>query len=201
MDGSIERLIRGLEAIGADKKTNVIIVSDHGMAPFKWRDAIVLDTMFDPNDAQRIFWIGEFTQIFPKPGREDTIYNAIKSRLPANAKIYRKTEFPARFKFGKARRIAPLVVVPEPGTNITNKERYAKYEKEGTLDKQRGGHGYDNAHPLMRATFIGYGPAFKSGYLAEPFESVDVYNLMTKILKLKPAPNDGDFNRIKAVLR
>lgn len=201
VDQNIKRLVDGLAAMGADKKTNVIVVSDHGMAPFKWRDGIVLDTMFDTKDAERIFWIGEFTQIFPKPGREDAIYNAINSKLPSNAKVYRKSEFPPRFKFGTAKRIAPLVVVPEPGTNITNKERYAKYEKEGTLDKQRGGHGYDNAHPLMRATFIGYGPAFKRGYLAEPFESVDVYNLMTKILKLKAAPNDGDFKRIKAVLK
>ena len=201
VDGSIERLVKGLKAIGADKKTNLIIVSDHGMAPFKWRDAVVLDMLFDANDARRIFWTGEFTQIFPKSGREDAIYDAIRSKLPPTAKIYRKHEFPARFKFGKAKRIAPLVVVPEVGTIITNKERYARYEKEGTLDKLRGGHGYDNAHPLMRASFIGYGPAFKKGYLSEPFESVDVYNLMARILKLKPAPNDGDFNRIKAVLR
>ena len=200
VDSNIERLTSGLKSIGADRKTNLIIVSDHGMAPFKIRDAIVLDTMFDAKDAERIFWVGEFTQIFPKPGREDAIYDAIKAKLPSNAKIYRKGEFPARFKFGKAKRIATLVVVPDPGTIITNKERYARSEKEGILDRQRGGHGYDNAHPLMRAIFIGYGPKFKRRFVAEPFESVDVYNLMTRILKLKPAKNDGDWSRIRQVI-
>lgn len=201
VDSNIKRLVDGLRSTGADRKTNLIIVSDHGMAPFKLRDAVVLDRFFDTQDAERIFWIGEFTQIFPKPGREDAIYESIKGKLPPTVKIYRKREFPARFKFGKAKRIAPLVVVPEPGTIITSKERYAKYEKEGTLDKQRGGHGYDNAHPLMRASFIGCGPAFKKGFISEPFESVDVYNLMAKILKLQPARNDGKYSRIKAVLR
>ena len=53
----------------------------------------------------------------------------------------------------------------------------------------------------MRASFIGYGPAFKKGYLSEPFESVDVYNLMAKILKIRPAKNDGKWKRIKKVLK
>jgi predicted AlkP superfamily pyrophosphatase or phosphodiesterase len=201
VDANIERLANGLKSVGADRSTNLIIVSDHGMAPFKMRDAIVLDKMFDTDDAERIFWVGEFTQIFPKPGREETIYEAIKAKLSPNARIYRKGEFPSKFRFGKAKRIAPLVVVPEPGTIITNKERYARAEKEGSLDKQRGGHGYDNHHPLMRATFIAHGPAFKRALVADPFPNVDVYGLMCRILNLKPAPNDGKFSRVKGILR
>ena len=53
----------------------------------------------------------------------------------------------------------------------------------------------------MRATFIAYGPAFKTGYVAEPFENIQVYDLMCKILGLKPAKNDGDLNIVKGMLR
>jgi predicted AlkP superfamily pyrophosphatase or phosphodiesterase len=201
VDRAIERLTSGLRKRGADVTTNLIITSDHGMAAYKLRDAIVLDRLFDVNDAAKIFWTGEFTQIFPKPGMEDRIYNAIRSQLPPTAKIFRKADMPSRFRISKAGRIAPLIVVPQPGTVITNKERYSKAEREGNLDRTRGGHGYDNKHPLMRASFIGYGPNFKEGYLSEPFESVDVYNLMSKILDLKPAKNDGKWSRIKRVLR
>lgn len=201
VDRAIERLNRGLAAKGADRATNIIITSDHGMAAYKVRDAIVLDRLFDTNDAAKIFWVGEFTQIFPKPGMEDKIYESIRSRLPSTARIYRRSEVPKRFRLSQAKRLAPLVVIPEPGTVITNTDRWARAEREGTLDRVRGGHGYDNQHELMRATFIGYGPAFKRGFVSEPFESVDVYNLMAKILKVKPAKNDGKWKRIKKVLR
>ena len=53
----------------------------------------------------------------------------------------------------------------------------------------------------MMATFIAHGAAFKKGYVAEPFENVEVYNLMCKILGLKPAKNDGDLERVKGMLR
>ncbi len=201
VDSMIERLNRGLRAKGASDAVNVIITSDHGMAAYKVRDAIVLDRFFDTNDTAKVFWVGEFAQIFPKPGMENKVYEAIRSQLPATAKVYRRSEMPKRFKLSNAKRLAPLVVIPEPGTVITNKERWARAEKEGTLDKIRGGHGYDNMSPLLRATFIADGPAFKTGYVSEPFESVDVYNVMAKILKLTPANNDGKWKRIKKVLR
>jgi predicted AlkP superfamily pyrophosphatase or phosphodiesterase len=201
VDRVIERLTSGLKTRGADLSTDLIFTSDHGMAGYKIRDAIVLDRFFDLGDAAKVFWTSEFTQIFPKKGMEKRIYDAIRSQLPHKAKIYRKADMPSRFRISKAGRIAPLIVVPQPGTVITNKERYAKAETEGRLDKTRGGHGYDNQHPLMRATFIGYGPSFKQSYVSDPFESVDVYNLMSKILGLKPAKNDGKWKRIKKVLR
>jgi len=201
VDRSIAGLVDGLQKKGADKTTDLIIFSDHGMAPYKMRDAIVLDRYFDLNDAARIFWVGEFIQIFPKQGLEKRIYDSIRRGLPATAKIYRKADLPKRLKLGKAMRLAPLLVIPEPGTVITNEERYAKAVKEETLEKVRGGHGYDNAHPLMRATFIASGPQFKKGFVAEPFESVDIYNLMTRLLALKPAKNDGKWRRIKQVLK
>ena len=69
------------------------------------------------------------------------------------------------------------------------------------IEKPRGGHGYDNALTSMRAVFIAHGEAFKKGYVAEPFENIHVYNLMCKILGLKPAKNDGDFEKVKGMLK
>ena len=201
VDGSIKRLIDGLAARGATKKTNIIVVSDHGMAPYTRRNAVVLDEIFDPNDVAKVIWVDEFTQIFPKPGMEAKVYDAIKAKLPPTVHIYRPQEFPARYHFGSSKHIAPITVIPDTGSLVTNKERYQRAANDGTLDKVRGGHGYDNDDPLMRATFIASGPKFKRGYVAEPFENVDVYDLMCKILKIKPAKNDGVFSRIKPVLK
>jgi predicted AlkP superfamily pyrophosphatase or phosphodiesterase len=201
VDENLARLYEGLKKRKIEKKVNLIIVSDHGMVAYKMRDAIILDEMFDVNLAERIIWVGEFTQIFPKAGREEEIYQAIKSRLPATANIYRRGEFPERFRFGKNKRIAPLVVVPQEGIIITNKERYRQAMERGMLDRTRGTHGYDNNLPSMRAIFIAHGRNFRKGYVAEPFANVEIYNLMCAILKLKPASNDGNFKLVWNILK
>jgi hypothetical protein len=64
-----------------------------------------------------------------------------------------------------------------------------------------GGHGYDNRLPSMRAIFIAHGDRFKKGRVVAPFENIQVYNIMTRLLGLKPAPNDGDNRAARAVLR
>ncbi len=201
VDLAIERLMDGLSRRHLKKKVNLVIVSDHGMEPYNLRNAVVLDVLFDPTDAERIFWVGEFTQIFPKPGRETKIYEAIKSGLPATAAIYVDGKFPDGYRFGSNQRIAPIVVVPGPNSVITDKQRYQKAVNEGTLDKIRGGHGYDNDWRSMRALFIGNGPAFRKGKKVNAFENVDLYELMCKILNLRPAANDGDLSRVSDMLR
>ena len=64
-----------------------------------------------------------------------------------------------------------------------------------------GAHGYDNQLPSMRATFLARGPAFKSGVVVSPFENVDVYDILTSALKLRPSRNDGNMAVAQSVLR
>jgi predicted AlkP superfamily pyrophosphatase or phosphodiesterase len=201
IDRLIGRLVDGLKSRKIDRQANLIFFSDHGMQTYTRRNAIILDEMFDTQLAERVFYIGEISQIFPKPGKENEIYNAIKSKLPLNAKIYRKSELPERYKFGKHHRIAPLLVLPDAGSIVMTRKEYDKAKKDGTLDKTRGAHGYDNQLESMRATFIAHGAAFKKGLVVEPFENVEIYNLMAKILGLTPAKNDGDFVRVKGFLK
>jgi predicted AlkP superfamily pyrophosphatase or phosphodiesterase len=171
------------------------------MATYTRRNAIILDEMFDTQLAERVFYIGEFVQIFPKDGKEEEIYRAIKSKLPSNAKIYRKSELPARYKFGKHPRIAPLLVLPDEGAIVMTRKAYDQAKKDGGLDKLRGAHGYDNELESMRAMFIAHGAAFKKGAVVEPFENIQIYNLMAKILGLIPAKNDGDLERVKGFIK
>jgi hypothetical protein len=64
----------------------------------------------------------------------------------------------------------------------------------------RGMHGYPPDLPSMRATFLARGPAFQKGVVVEPFQNIHIYDLLTHILRLHPAPNDGALDSIKAVL-
>jgi predicted AlkP superfamily pyrophosphatase or phosphodiesterase len=92
------------------------------------------------------------------------------------------------------------VVIADEGWALSSRERFRPVPASESI-KFRGGHGFDNQLESMRAIFIGHGPAFKKGQVVEPFANVDVYNVMAKILKLKPAPNDGNKATIKTLLR
>lgn len=192
VDRYLSRLIGGLKARGLFEQVNLIIVSDHGMTPQDPKNTIVLDELMDMNLAEKIIWTGEIVSIFPREGKEGVMYETLKSKLPPQAKVYRKTEMPARFRYSNSPRIAPLLVLPDEGWTLTTRARFEEKKGEGRMDRLRGGHGYDNELPSMRAIFIAHGSAFKKGAVIEPFENVQVYSMMTRILGLSPAPNDGN---------
>jgi len=199
-DKIIERLMDGLKTRRIDKKVNVIIVSDHGMGNVNIRNATFLDDHFDFDLAEKILWTNEIVQIFPKAGKIDEIFGNINNLQ--HATCWKKENIPARLNYNKGSRIAPIVCSSEEGWITTNHKRYDDWYKDiDEIDRPRGAHGYDNRYQSMMATFIAHGEAFKKGHVAEPFENVEVYNLMCKILKLKPAKNDGDLERVKKMLQ
>src|SRR5262245_7248592 len=190
VDRDLSKLTDGLKTRGIFEQVNLIVVSDHGMATQEPNNVIVLDELFDSSLAEKVLWTGEIVSIFPKEGREESIYETLKTKLPAQAKVYRKAELPARLQYSGSPRIAPLLVLPEEGWVLMTRKRLEE-RKPDARNGLRGGHGYDNALTSMRAIFIGHGPAFKKGIVIEPFENVNVYHIMTRILGLMPAPNDG----------
>ncbi|HEX8290051.1 MAG TPA: ectonucleotide pyrophosphatase/phosphodiesterase [Pyrinomonadaceae bacterium] len=199
VDADLGRLVAGLKARNIDKKVNLIITSDHGMATVNQNNVVLLDEYFDFNKTERILWTGEIVQIFPKSNENKRIINSL--REIKNARCWEKADIPERFKYQASPRIAPIICSANEGWTLTNKERLSSKRKEADFDKLRGAHGYDNQLESMRAIFIGHGRAFKKNLVVEPFENIQIYNLMCKILHLKPAPNDGNFWRVKHLLR
>ena len=61
-------------------------------------------------------------------------------------------------------------------------------------------HGYDNQDPLMQATFIANGPAFKKALTASPFDNIEVYGLLACALKIKPASTDGNIQNVQYLM-
>ena len=201
-DRYIGQLITGLERRGIADRVNIIIVSDHGMASRDQKNAIVMDDYFDTKDkslADPILTTGEIWQIFPKPGKEAFLIEKLKAIT--HATCWRKSEIPKRLHYSESPRIAPIVCSSDEGWAMTSRDRFESTKKSDDFDKIRGAHGYDNKYESMRATFIAHGPAFRKGYVAEPFENIHVYELMCKILGLRPAKNDGDLESVRQVLR
>ena len=202
VDGVIGRLVEGLKRREVFQKVNLIIVSDHGMATVLPTNQVVLDDYFDAGKIERIVWGKQITQIYPKAGEENAVIIALTAKTPQQAKCYRKEDIPSRFHYRNSNRIAPVVCLAQEGWNITSRKDYEKDKKEGkAATHNTGSHGYDNDLESMRATFIAHGAAFKRKTVVEPFPNVNVYYIMTKILNLKPAPNDGTPETAKVVLK
>jgi predicted AlkP superfamily pyrophosphatase or phosphodiesterase len=201
VDKALGRLVEGLKSREIFEQVNLIIVSDHGMVRTDNSKIVFLDDYFDPKQAETIVWYGGPVNIFARPGMEQTIYSTLKSKTPPHVSVYRKNEVPAHFHYRKNRRIGDIVVMPDEGWWIVNRKDYrppAPSANGGITNV--GSHGFDNRLESMRAIFIARGPAFKKAIVVEPFENVDVYNIMTGVLGLKPANNDGNQGTARAVL-
>ncbi len=102
-------------------------------------------------------------------------------------KAYRKEELPPHLKYGTHPRIPEVVLIADPGWT-------AGLRPEAR--RSRGDHGYDWQFSDMQAIFYAEGPAFRKGVVTDTLFNVDIYNIVTGILGLTPAPNDGDRERI-----
>jgi len=200
IDENLARLVEGLNGRKIDKKVNLIIVSDHGMATLNQQNAVLLDDYFDFDKAVRILWTNEIVQIFPKDGMQREIFDRLQ-KIQKNAKCYDKQTMSERFHFTKSARIAPIICLADEGWMLTSRERYENLKRLASFVKPKGAHGYDNELESMRAIFIAHGGAFKKKKIIEPFANIHVYNVMTKILSLRPAKNDGNFKLANQILR
>lgn len=193
VDAMVGRLMSGIAARGMSDRVNVIIVSDHGMSETSKGRLILLDDYIDYEDVTIVDW-SPYALIRPKPGKLESVYAALKGKHP-NLQVYRKNEVPAHLRYGTHPRIPELVLIADDGWSITSELRAQTWEPIG------GTHGYDHTLRSMRALFLAAGPAFREGVVVPSFQNIHVYELMTKILGLTPAPNDGSLDSVRAMLR
>ena len=190
VDGYLGYLLQGLERRGIDDEVNVIITSDHGLAETSVDRIVALNQYIDLDDVD-IVDINPTLGLRPKPGREDAVYKALDNAHP-QLRVYRKASTPPHWHYRDHPRIPPIVGVMEEGWQLvpraTAADRIAR-----RLFGPRGTHGFDPLSAMsMRGIFVAAGPAFKRGVSVPPFENVSVYNVLTTVLDVKPAPNDGD---------
>jgi predicted AlkP superfamily pyrophosphatase or phosphodiesterase len=191
VDSAVGALVAGFAARGLADRVNLIVVSDHGMTATSPDRQIFLDDYIDTADVTVVDW-SPVAAIIPKPGREQDVYQALHGRHPQLA-VYRKAEIPARWHYQNHPRITPIIAVAAEGWHITTRAQ--------PLGQAGGTHGYDDTLPSMGALFIAAGPAFRQGIVVEPFQNVHLYELIAKITGLRPAPNDGSLDSVRALLR
>jgi predicted AlkP superfamily pyrophosphatase or phosphodiesterase len=192
VDRMLARLATGLAARGLAASVNVVVVSDHGMAPTSRDRLIALDDYIALDDVTVVDW-SPVGAVSPKSGKSESVYRALRGAHP-RLQVYRSDEVPARYRFGTHPRVTELVLIADEGWTITTRDRFATFRPGGT-------HGYDQDLPSMRALFVASGPAFRRSAVVPAFSNIHVYELMTHILGLRPAPNDGSLDSVRVLLR
>ena len=194
VDQWIGRLRQGLERLGLAGRTDIIVVSDHGMAPISPQRQVVLDDYVD-RDSVDVLNLGAFIFLAPRGGANADSIVARLSRAP-HAHVFTRDHTPERWHYSGNPRIAPIVGVMDAGWSLTTRADLAR--RRGP---RGGNHGFDDADPTMRATFIAAGPAFRQGVVVAPFRNIHVYDLLCRLLDLTPAPNDGSPDSTAMMLR
>ena len=195
-DKAIGDLFAQLQRDGSLAYTNVIIVSDHGMAEVKATSKVNVADMV-PSEWVDVVAAGQTVSFSPKPGFE----KQVAARLIGKHERYEcwdKVSIPARFHYGSNARVPQIVCLMQVGWDALNP---STYEKSITQTQTRGSHGFDPNAADMRAMFIATGPDIAQGKVISPFDNVDVYPLMIKLLGVPGAANDGDFAPVRGVLR
>jgi predicted AlkP superfamily pyrophosphatase or phosphodiesterase len=181
VDAAVGRLVAGLKARG--RSANLIVVSDHGMAPTPPDRRIFLEDLMPP-DAGRALVMGTIMTLYPAPGREVEVERALLRPHP-HMTCWRKDEIPPRLHYGRNPRVAPILCLPQMSWTITTRPWAA------TAKPELGSHGYEPRDPEMAALFVAHGPSFRRGARLPAFDNVDVYPLLARLLKVQPAPGDG----------
>jgi predicted AlkP superfamily pyrophosphatase or phosphodiesterase len=180
-----------------------MIVSDHGMSESDASRLIFYDDILTKQELDMIWKIEAEPTLGIRPLPEldqaeavESLYQAFvrlhKSLAEPHFQVYKREDFPSRFHFVDNARIAPLLVLPDPGWNLVTRKQF-----DPTLNRTfspRGVHGYDNLSPESRAIFVARGPDFPKAEKIQPFWNIELYSVMSNILQLKPAANNNTLN-------
>jgi len=200
-DAAMARLVQGLKQRGLFDKINIIVVSDHGMAGVPLQNSVLIDQMIPLNQVQTVS-LGIVASFNPKSDTDTARaqFAAIEKTLEqpqAHMQCWDKTRVPARYVYGHNARVPQLVCLANVGWRVTTTSFLARHKGHVSI----GDHGYDNANPLMQAIFIAHGPAFRVDAKVPAFPNVDVYPLMTHLLGIPAAANDGSYDAVKDMLK
>ncbi|KAG6414332.1 hypothetical protein SASPL_127052 [Salvia splendens] len=202
IDALMGRLIRGMEERGVFQDVNIILLGDHGMAGTCDKRVIALDDLAEwvkiPKE-----WVQSYTPLLsirPPPGYSTSdivakMNEGLESGRVGNGeflRVYLKEDLPSRLHYSDSYRIPPIVGLV--GEGFTVKQTRSSGQECG------GAHGYDNAFFSMRTIFIAHGPRFARGRKVPSFENVQIYNMVTRILKIDGASNNGSVSFADAVV-
>ncbi len=195
IDRTIARLTAGVDAAGLTPRTNFVLVSDHGMAEVAADRIIVLDDYMDMSTVDLVD-SSPIVGISPRSGSADSMYAALKDKHAA-LQVFTREDVPSPYRLRNHPRLPAIIGVADDGWHVTTRALLAREDKR----LPRGAHGYDPKHRSMHGLFVAAGPRFRTGVVVPAFDNIHVYELLCRVLALRPASNDGDSSVTAAFLR
>lgn len=195
-DDAIGLLVNALKEKDYYDKTNIIVLSDHGMQKTEPSKYLYLDEMPLSVDRIRFFYSGPIGFLYPQ-SEEDIrlLYTELQSntQIAPYCTVYLKENLPAKYHYGKHARVAPVVIVAEPEYIVTLRQSDYAFCLVGA-------HGYPLPNEDMKAIFIYDGPSLhacvsssvrpEKPTLAE-ISNLDVYPFMARLLATRGLPGNG----------
>lgn len=193
VDDCVGEMVKLTKDVGLE--VNFVFVSDHGMTNADNTNTMTLPSIID--EEKFIIPNGDaLLQIYAKDKKNiKPLYRSLKKEA-VDFDVYLTNKMPKRWHYrakdNKDGRIGDIILIPRLPKifNLTGKPT--------TIGK----HGFDNEMPDMQAVFYAWGPAFKEGLTIQPFENVNVYPLLAKILGLSfDHKIDGDIKVLAPILK
>lgn len=190
LDEEIGNLDRRVSELGLP--VNIILVSDHGMYPVDTENPVFPEDEVNISD----FTIAKGSAIWMlysnDTSRVKETYLQLKAVEKDRYHTYLRKEVPAHLHYNQNPLIGDLVLIANPPNILTSQN----------FHNNPGQHGYDpTTTPEVGAIFYAKGPAFRKGLKIPPFENVNVYPLVAKILGLEITDSiDGDLSVLDSVL-
>ena len=194
LDDMIGRLADGLASL--QLPVDLIVVSDHGEAAAA-RDWTYLDQYTDLSHFQVA---GDVITTLLYADSEAAAEKAYEDLRGASQKfkVYRRAHVPRHLHFEANPRAGDPIVVATDRSYIRAHNALSFGDPPNT---DPGQHGYDpQIVPEMKAIFYAAGPNIRAGVKVKPFENVDVYPLIARILGLKTGAIDGRLRTLQPIL-
>lgn len=186
VDQALGHLLMGLSARGVADDVNVVVVSDHGMAPAPLENTIFVDEILGA-DIAYFTALGIVAGFDPKAGHTtDEIINRLE-HAGRRLQCWRREDVPPRFRYGANARVPEVVCLAPVGWRTST--RATEKRIEGKFDV--GQHGYDNDLPEMRAILVARGPDIPRVRVGHVISNLDVFPMLVRLLGMPEQRSDG----------
>ncbi|MDI1320134.1 MAG: alkaline phosphatase family protein, partial [bacterium] len=151
VDHNVARLLAGLTRLGLRDRTDLVIVSDHGMSEQGPDRVIFLEDLMKVSEVQ-VDSSGPVGGVRPKPGTITAaeLAEQIRTKAPPQLHVWLRDESPARYHYRGNPRIPDVVLLADDHWNIESKVGWPNR----MLTYSKGNHGWDPATPNMGALFL-----------------------------------------------
>jgi len=161
LDSTLGSFTGRLSEQGLIGKTNLIILSDHGMSGVDNDKTVQLSEILNGFEAETEGSGGPLLQIFLK-NKSRIAELCSKIRITSgNCQVYPKYDMPEYYHYDAHPWIGDIIVLADQGYRIFSENRLSDKIKK-TYSK--GDHGYDPRDMEMHGIFLAAGPDFKTNY-------------------------------------